>query len=292
MVNPESAVEPALIPPLDPSQLTLNEIEKTFLHDLISPDDDELRERIMDVQKRAYEKYPYPCIRGFHFVNLFMAANSIYPSVLAAGKSGDTLFLDLGCMMGTDVRKLVYDGYPAARILGCDLRPDYIELGYILFRDKETCPIRFITSNVFDLSPSATPTESRELTSITDLSQLYGSLTHIYTGALFHLFDKETQHALALRLATLLKKTSGAVIFGRHQGLEQEGYIDDHLGRNRYGHSAESWPFLWKTVFTEVVGAELAQNVVVQADLTEGFGPNVFNGRKRSRMLYWSVQIM
>lgn len=46
------------------------------------------------------EKYPYPCIRGFHFANQFMAANAIYPTVLAAGagKGSDTLFLDLGCM--------------------------------------------------------------------------------------------------------------------------------------------------------------------------------------------------
>lgn len=44
------------------------------------------------------EKYPYPCICAFHFVNLMMHKNTVYPSVLAAGKSDNTsLFLDLGC---------------------------------------------------------------------------------------------------------------------------------------------------------------------------------------------------
>ena len=42
-------------------------------------------------------KHPYPCIRAFHFVNLFMAKNSIYPDVVLAGRGGDRLFLDLGC---------------------------------------------------------------------------------------------------------------------------------------------------------------------------------------------------
>ena len=62
------------------------------------------------------EKYPYPCIRGFHFVNQFMAANSVYPSVIAAGQAGNTLFLDLGCMskfarLDSSVPVLVYKTY-------------------------------------------------------------------------------------------------------------------------------------------------------------------------------------
>ncbi len=199
------------------------------------------------------EKYPYPCIRGFHYVNLFMARNEIYPRVVEAGKAGHTLFLDLGCMsasmpliirvliyltsttVGTDVRKLAYDGYPASHILGCDLREEYIELGYTLFRDKETCPIRFFASDVFALPTSPPPprSDALDITTVSDLSNLYGSLTHIYTGALFHLFDKESQHGLAVRLARLLKREPGAIIFGRHQGLDHEGYIDDHLGRYR-----------------------------------------------------------
>lgn len=141
--------------------------------------------------------------------------------------------------MGTDVRRLVHDGYPASRILGCDLRPEYIESGYTLYRDKGTCAIRFIAADIFDLPTNTAPSKvlsepaahTPDLSEVTDLSQLIGTLSHIYTGALFHLFDEETQYGLAVRLALLLKKTPGAVVFGRHQGLEKEGYIDDHLGR-------------------------------------------------------------
>ncbi|KAI0330294.1 hypothetical protein GY45DRAFT_1370866 [Cubamyces sp. BRFM 1775] len=299
MVVRESEIPPELVVPLDPALLRLTEEENEFLRAVIKPQDDEtLKARILDIQKRAYDKYPYPCIRGFHFVNLMMILNAAYPRVLEAGKNGDTLFLDLGCCMGTDVRKLVYDGYPASRVLGCDLRPEFIQLGYELFGDVDQCPIRFFTSDVFELPTSdvaelpSADTARPDVASITGLSQLRGALTHIYTGALFHLFDEETQRGLALRLVTLLKRKPGAVVFGRHQGLHEEGYINDHLGRNRYGHSEKSWPQLWKDVFTEVEGEGFAESVVVQAELREQFGPEVFGTRASTFMLYWSVQIV
>ncbi|KAI0371999.1 hypothetical protein BV20DRAFT_992286 [Pilatotrama ljubarskyi] len=298
MVNPESQVDPSVVPPLDPSLLNLSNEERAFLHAVISEDDEKLRARILDVQKRAYAQYPYPCIRGFHFVNLMMPRNAIYPTVLEAGKRGTTLFLDLGCCMGTDLRKLVYDGYPASQVLGCDLRPEYIQLGYELFGDADKCPIRFFTSNAFDLPTTVQDSDTNPTpppptpATVTDLAQLRGSLTHIYTGALFHLFDEETQYGLAVRLATLLKRRPGAVVFGRHQGLQEEGYIDDHLGRNRYGHSETSWTRLWKKVFAQVESEDFADRVVVQAKLTEGFGRQVFNAKGHTFMLYWSVQIV
>ncbi|KAI1798158.1 hypothetical protein LXA43DRAFT_968581 [Ganoderma leucocontextum] len=258
-----------------------------FLCIAISPDEHKVRERIVEVQKRA--EYPYPCVRAFHFANLFMAANPVYPNVVDAGMGGNTLFLDLGCHMGTDVRKLVSDGYPASNIIGCDLRPQYFAFGYELFGDADRCPIRFFAGNIFDLSDIAAPldiaqeTKPPDLASVTNLSQLRGTLTHIYTGALFHLFDEETQYGLALRLVVLLKRFPGAV---------EAGKIDDHLGRNRYGHSEASWPVMWKRVFTEVEGEAFADKVVVQAELREGYVLHISGAKRQHNMLYWSVRII
>ncbi|KAM5537134.1 hypothetical protein V8D89_009280 [Ganoderma adspersum] len=301
MVNPESEVRSELVPPLDPDILSLSEAEMSFLRTAISPDDHKIRKRILEVQERAYQQYPYPCVRAFHFVNLFMAGNSIYPTVVDVGRGGNTLFLDLGCHMGTDLRKLVCDGYPASNVIGCDLRRQYFDLGYELFGDADRCPIRFFAGNIFELSDAAAPAPDfaqetnhgpPDLTSVTNLSQLCGTLTHIYTGALFHLFNEETQYGLALRLAVLLKRSPGATVFGRHQGLEKAGIIDDHLGRDRYGHSEASWPVLWKKVFAEVEGEAFADKVIVRAELRKGFAPGVFAAKKQHNMLYWSVRIV
>ena len=134
--------------------------------------------------------------------------------------------------MGTDVRKLVYDGYPASNVVGCDLRQEFIEFGYKLYRDRGTCPIHFFASNIFDvpypIPVDETPAADIAISAVKTLSQLNNSVTHLYTGALFHLFDEPTQYTLALRVATLLKRAPGAIIFGRHQGLAESGSIDDY----------------------------------------------------------------
>lgn len=132
--------------------------------------------------------------------------------------------------MGTDVRKLVKDGYPASNVFGCDLRQEFIDCGYKLFNDQDQCPIKFFTDDIFELPYPASP-RSSTVSQPLSLASFIGQLTHIYTGALFHLFDEPTQYAIAVRLVTLLKHQPGAVIFGRHQGLETEGLIDDHMKR-------------------------------------------------------------
>lgn len=137
--------------------------------------------------------------------------------------------------MGTDVRKLVWDGYPANNVMGCDLRQEFIDYGYKLYQDKDSCAIHFFPSDIFDVPypfPADQAPTSVDVANVKDLSQLHGAVTHCYTGALFHLFDEPTQYALALRVATLLKRVPGAVVFGRHQGLPEAGMIDDHLGRS------------------------------------------------------------
>lgn len=134
--------------------------------------------------------------------------------------------------MGNDVRKIVADGYPASNVLGVDLRQQYLDLGYKLY--GPSCDIRFITDDIFDLpypSPKDTPLDNTPVAKVTNLSQLRCRITHFYAAALFHLFNEATQYALALRIATLLDRQPGAVVFGRHQGLHEAGMIDDYIGR-------------------------------------------------------------
>ena len=87
-------------------------------------------------------------------------------------------------------------------------------------------------------TPKGTPAANIPISDVKSLSELRGRITHFYTGALFHLFDEPTQYALALRVAALLKREPGAIVFGRHQGLAEAGYIDDHLGR--YAHTVQT----------------------------------------------------
>ncbi|KAI0084617.1 hypothetical protein BDY19DRAFT_521616 [Irpex rosettiformis] len=293
-ITREIGLDASEVPTLDESLLTLSDSEQEFLHKAITSDDTTLKEKILEVQRIAYAEHPYPCIRAFHFVNLMMAANPIYPEVLTAGRNDNTALVDVGCCMGSDVRKIVSDGYPAINVLGVDLRQEFLDLGYRLYGPSRD--INFFTSDIFEIPypvPKAAPADDTPFSSVKDLLQLRGRITHFYTGALFHLFDESTQYALALRVAELLKREPGGVVFGRHQGLVEAGYINDHLGRNRYGHSETSWLLLWKKVFSEIESSEFAeQHVVVNAQLTSGFASHIFQARTQTHMLVWSVKLV
>ncbi|KZV63373.1 hypothetical protein PENSPDRAFT_657361 [Peniophora sp. CONT] len=300
-IKPQTEIPQELVLPLDPEVFKPSLEALEFLKKTVSEDEEEIRAKVQEVQKEAYAKHPYPCLRGFHHVALFMSANAIYPRVLELGQSDpEAVLLDIGCCMGTDVRKAVFDGYPAAQIVGCDLLSDFIALGHKLYADGDGHPIRFIQGDVFALdlpSPTQTVTSTHTTSSLSEfssLNDLLGRVAAIYTGALFHLFDESTQLAMALRLALLIRKDKPSIIFGRHQGLPQAGLIDDHYARVRYGHSPESWPVLWKSVFTDLRGEEYAKDkVTVKAELrATNAGPALTAGGRRDvYMLYWSVEI-
>ena len=113
--------------------------------------------------------------------------------------------------MGTDVRKAIYDGFPASQVIACDLLADFIALGHKLYDDKDACPIHFFTADIFAVPLSSSPVllipSEKSLSDISTLSDLLGRTSIVYAGALFHLFDESTQHALALRIALLFHLT-------------------------------------------------------------------------------------
>lgn len=129
--------------------------------------------------------------------------------------------------VGTDVRKLVYDGYPAKNVYGCDLYQAYLDCGYQLYQDKTTCGITFFADDVFEM-PYPPPTTKSMPEKVTALSHLVGHVSHIYAGELFHLFSETQQHQLAQRLAALLKRSPGAVIYGKHWASPTESTVS-HL---------------------------------------------------------------
>ncbi|KAI0032330.1 hypothetical protein K488DRAFT_78529 [Vararia minispora EC-137] len=295
IVRPQTEIEKQLVLPLDPTAFHPSARELEFLKHAISQDEHEIKNRAEEVQKD--EKHPYPCLRGFHHVALMMSANKTYPLVLEKGRADpEALFLDVGCCMGTDVRKLLHDGFPGAQVLACDLLPDFIALGHKLYRDKDICPVHFFAADMYEIplvAPIEPPIPSNvPLGEIKKMSDLLGRLSFVYGGALFHLWDESTQHALALRFALLLRVDKPAIIFGRHQALPEPGYIDDGIKRVRYGHSPESWIRMWKTVFKTIYGPDFAlERVRVNTEMISGPPKLLPSPVPLHYMMYWSVEV-
>nr|POE63742.1 methyltransferase trt5 [Quercus suber] len=143
---------------------------------------------IHDIRDKAWEIFPYPCIGGFRFLSLTLSASHDYAALLATLRAPDACVLDLGCCFGTELRKLVFDGVPPQNCVGTDLRQEFFELGYELYRDRERMAgARFFAADIFDA-------ESAEL------AALDGRVDVVCAGSFFHLFDLEGQTRIAERV--------------------------------------------------------------------------------------------
>lgn len=119
------------------------------------------------------------------------------------------LFLDLGCGLGQDLRRLVQDGAPGEYLVGLDLEREYIELGYELFNDRSTLRSIFLAQDFNEDTP--------------ELSRLARRIKIINSGYFMHLWDWQTQLNAAKRMIRLISPGRGSLITGVHFGSRSAG---------------------------------------------------------------------
>ena len=60
-------------------------------------------------RNRAWDIHPYPCLGQFRFLELNLSKRvDVYPRLLSMIKKGGN-FMDIGCCLGQDLRKLIFD---------------------------------------------------------------------------------------------------------------------------------------------------------------------------------------
>ena len=124
-------------------------------------------------------------------------------------RSGEETYLDLGCAFAQDIRRLVADGVDSSKCYGSDLRLDFIELGYELFRDRDTLQSKFLPADIFDASGP--------------LDDIMGTVNIIGASSFFHLFNWDNQKKVALRVASLMKPEKGSLLVGKQVGHDEPG---------------------------------------------------------------------
>jgi len=172
-----------------------------------------------------------------------ISLSPVYPTVLQRLKSNNEKFLDLGCCFGQELRKVAADGAPSENLYGFDLRPEFFELGYRLFRDKDTLKSEFISADIFDTS--------------SPLSTLDGKIDIIYAGSFLHLFGYTDQLTICKRIVKLLNDKKGSLLLGRQVGNVESG---EHVHRTNqsermFRHNSESFKKMWDEV-GEVTGTK------------------------------------
>ncbi|KAL1982941.1 hypothetical protein VTN96DRAFT_628 [Rasamsonia emersonii] len=227
----------------------INDTARTLLEKYSGIAPERVIQHVKDVRDRAYAVFPYPCIGMFSFLDLDLPLSPCYNEIVDRVKKGDK-FLDLGCCFGQEIRQLAHEGVPHSNIYGSDLSPDFINLGYELFLDRDKLRgVQFIPSDIFDDNAAL-------------FHQLGGQIDIVHASNFFHLFDRDTQVQVAKRVVTkLLRDRPGALIVGTQVGGKNpQHYTWEKQGKKLFIHDTATWKEMW-----EQVGRETGMRFKVEA---------------------------
>lgn len=207
---------------------------------------DRVLDHIHAVREKAWAIHPYPCVGRFRFLDLSISRHPLYPHVLRRLKEQSQTLLDLGCCFGQDIRRLVSDGAPAQNLYAADLHPEFLELGFELFGDKDRLRAHFLTGDVFDDDHAA------------ELASLDAKIDVIHAASFLHLFDWDAQVRAATRMVRMLRPAAkDALVLGRQVGTQEPASY-----RGRFRHDADSFQRMW-----DEVGAKTGTKWMVKAEL-------------------------
>lgn len=129
----------------------------------------------------------------------------------------------------------MHDGAPSSNTYGTDLKPEFMDIGYDLFLDKDSLKTTFISADIFDESDAS------------GLKAVEGKIDIIHTAFFFHLFDLAGQTQAVRRVVKLFKDEAGCLLVGRQLGTLESGEI----GTGRFRHNAASFKSMWEEVGKE-----------------------------------------
>ncbi|ORX92606.1 S-adenosyl-L-methionine-dependent methyltransferase [Basidiobolus meristosporus CBS 931.73] len=182
-------------------------------------------QHVSQVRDKALNVFQFYIVSEFKLLR--MKTHPFYPSLLALSKKREDLkLLDLGCCFGADLRKLSLDGFPAGNLTGLDISTDFLELGYELFKDKDTSPTKFISA---DILSDDWPTKVAGL-----------EFDIIYLGSFLHLFSQSQQEKILERVSHLLKPNG--ILFGRNLGSGEKEpicYMSERLKGERFFYTPQ-----------------------------------------------------
>lgn len=201
-------------------------------------------------------------ITQLRFLRLSLSQHPSYKRILGILQSSSTissspLLLDIGPGLGQDIRKLIYDGVPASSIVGLELDPGLLELGYDLFRDRQTVNVPFVIgdllvlgSNTGTSDPDNTTTHDNSIPDTTpDLKHRFSIIN---ASSLLHLFPLPIQQRLITAMIQLLIPNPGSTILGWQLGSPTPmDYFDTANFTLQYRHSEDSFRELWADISRE-----------------------------------------
>lgn len=191
-----------------------------------------------------WDVFPYPTIGQFRFIALSLHTQKSYATIIEAIKNGGR-YLDIGCAVGQDLRRLVLDGCPSTNLYAIEIAGGFVDLSYGLFADKDTLAAKFIKADFRDENVTAT-------------QALLGTVSVCHVGMVLHIWDLEDQIKACVRLTEFLNKNAdhdqdqpqeNALIVGTSAGRTVASVAHEGIGgKPNYFHDTESFKAMWDEV--------------------------------------------
>ena len=187
----------------------------------------------------------------------------VYPKVIERLRDGGDRLLDAGCCFGYVLRQLATDGAPMTSLVGSDLEQQFLDLGYDLFRDRDTFGGLFVAGDMLSLGSEKEKVGDRdqgenEDTLKTDqLTALNGTFDIVHAASFFHLFSWEDQVRLGERMMRFFRTAHRTISSGEPRLLicRQIGNIAPvsremlaARGEYRFHHNPTTLQQLWDEI--------------------------------------------
>jgi hypothetical protein len=230
--------------------------ERALLEQYAGLAPDAVMPHVLGLRDRAFRVWSYACIGQMRFLAFNLRKLPFYGEVRERLRAGAT-FADAGCCFGQELRHLAFhDQIPADRLYGFDLDISFIDMGYELFRDRDSFGAHFAVGNVLEPVGAASAQST--------LAQLDGKIDIVFCSSLLHVFSWDQMIAAVKRMVALTTEGPGAIICGRQLGSTEPGDLPLPSGSS-YRHSPESF----KKFFAQV-GEETGTRWKVESELYAG----------------------
>ncbi|KAK0382825.1 hypothetical protein NLU13_9920 [Sarocladium strictum] len=198
----------------------------------------QLDHHIRAIRDIAWGISRYPYIGRWKFIRLLDTHDSRYKQTLFRLKLTNSrdIVLDVGCCVAPLLRQLRAEGIPGRQLYGTDYETRFFDLGYALFKDRDTLDATFVPGDLLDFDD-------------TRLNALRGKVTIIHASSFFHLFNWVQQLGIGKRLVSFIKPgTTNALVFGRQMGARKPGSPRGHARSSVYLHNESSFQRLWDEI--------------------------------------------
>ena len=201
----------------------------------IKPEDQS--EHVHAIREKAWAIRTYPSTGLGVWLIPYISLSPAYSTILQRLKAGETM-IDVGCFVGGDFRRAVFDGAPSENMLGFDIA-DHWDVGYELFRDRETFRGMFVEADLMAVGSDA---------SLAELKALQGRVGIILIAQVLHQWDWNGQVEAAKKLVYFSKP--GTLVVGFQIGSAEAKEVQSPQFANvkAWRHDPASLQRMWDDV--------------------------------------------